>query len=352
MKSKLVILLVIQIILVQILGFFPDFVEQWYSKGLYLKISFINRNLLGGIPFSVGDVLYFGLIILFIRWIWKNRKGFFDLWKANLLNVLSWFSIIYFLFHFLWGFNYYRLPLHQKLYIDKEYSKEQLEQFLEKMLVKTNAIHIQLTKDSSQKVVVPYSDEEIFRIAMQGYAKLPKSLQDYTYETKSVKKSLFSYPLSYMGFGGYMNPFTGEAQVNYLKPKYTSPMTTCHEMAHQTGIGSESECNFIGFVTATLNDDLYFQYSAYSFALRYGLRNLEVLEHGSSEKYSQKINQGILKNFEENELFWKQYQTPINTFFETFYDNFLKLNQQKDGMEGYSKFVGLVIGFEKVGSGR
>ncbi len=323
--------------------------EQYYRKGLYPKINFIKRNLLGNILVSVGDVLYFVMIFLFFRWIWKNRKGFFTQWKLNLLSILSWISIMYFLFHLLWGFNYYRVPMHKKLNIDKEYSKIQLEQFIEKMLVKTNEIQIKITKDSNQKVVIPYTDEEIYAKALQGYEKLPKALKDYTYETKSIKKSLFSYPLSYMGFGGYMNPFTGEAQVNYLKPKYTSPMTTCHEIAHQTGIGSESECNFIGFVTASMNDDLYFQYSAYSFALRYGLRNLEVLEKGSSKKYRSKINQGVLKNFEENQQFWKQYQTPINTFFETFYDNFLKLNQQKDGMEGYSKFVGLLIGFEKVG---
>jgi hypothetical protein len=55
-----------------------------------------------------------------------------------------------------------------------------------------------------------------------------------------------------------------------------------------------------------------------------------------------------LKNFDENELFWDQYQTPINSLFEYFYDNFLKANQQKDGMEGYSKFVGLAIGYEKL----
>ena len=73
-----------------------------------------------------------------------------------------------------------------------------------------------------------------------------------------------------------------------------------------------------------------------------------MMQEGSSKSYTKKINKGVLKNFEENKIFWKEYQTPINTFFEYFYDNFLKANQQKDGMEGYSKFVGLAIGYEKV----
>ncbi|WP_291106777.1 DUF3810 domain-containing protein [Flavobacterium sp. UBA6195] len=350
MKRKFILplFLLIQIIVVKTIGLFPDFVENVYSKGFYPKLAFVSRKVFGWLPFSFGDVTYFILILLLFRWIWKHRIGFFKEWKDNLLAILSWVSVFYLFFHLLWGMNYYRIPLHEKLHIEKEYSKEQLEIFIEKMLVKTNALQLKITKNDSVAVVIPYSHDEIYNLALKGYENIPTDLQEFRYEVKSIKSSLFSYPLSYMGFGGYLNPFTNEAQVNYLKPKYTSPLTTCHEMAHQTGIGSESECNFIGFVTAAKNEDLYFQYSAYSFALRYALHNLEMMQEGSSEVYIKKINKGVLKNFEENEIFWKKYQTPINTFFEYFYDNFLKANQQKDGMEGYNKFVGLAIGYEGV----
>ena len=350
MKRKFILplFLLIQIIVVKTIGLFPDFVENVYSKGFYPKLAFVSRKVFGWLPFSFGDVTYFILILLLFRWIWKHRIGFFKEWKDNLLAILSWVSVFYLFFHLLWGMNYYRIPLHEKLHIEKEYSKEQLEIFIEKMLVKTNALQLKITKNDSVAVVIPYSHDEIYNLALKGYENIPNDLKEFRYEVKSIKSSLFSYPLSYMGFGGYLNPFTNEAQVNYLKPKYTSPLTTCHEMAHQTGIGSESECNFIGFVTAAKNEDLYFQYSAYSFALRYALHNLEIMQEGSSETYIKKINKGILKNFEENEIFWKKYQTPINTFFEYFYDNFLKANQQKDGMESYSKFVGLAIGYEGV----
>jgi hypothetical protein len=344
----LTLFLLIQIIVVKTIGLFPDFVENWYSKGLYPKLAFLLRKAMGWLPFSFGDVLYFILILLLIRWIWKHRIGFFKEWKNNGLAIMSWVAVFYFFFHLLWGMNYYRIPLHEKLNIEKEYSKQQLEVFIEKMLQKTNELQLKITKNDSVGVVIPYSHAKIYNLALKGYTKLPKNLQEFSYENKSIKSSLFSYPLSYMGFGGYLNPFTNEAQVNNLKPKYTSPLTTCHEMAHQTGIGSESECNFIGFVAASKNEDLYFQYSAYSFALRYAINNLEAIQEGSSKLYGKKINKGVLKNYYENEIFWNHYQTPINTFFEYFYDNFLKANQQKEGMQGYSKFVGLVIGYEKM----
>jgi hypothetical protein len=327
---------------------FPDVVEIWYSKGLYPLLADTLRTAWGWLPFSFGDVLYFILIGYLIRWIWKRRIGFFTEWKNNGLAILGWISLFYFIFHLLWGMNYYRVPLHKKLLLNKDYSVEQLRIFTKKMLVKTNELQLQITKNDAEAVVIPYSDAEIYNLALKGYQKLPRDLNEFHYENKSIKSSLFSLPLSYMGFGGYFNPFTHEAQVNNLKPKYTSPLTTCHEMAHQTGIGSESECNFIGFISASKHEDLYFQYSAYSFALRYAISNLEAFKEGSSKPFLEKINKGVLKNFEQSELFWAQHNTPINTFFEWFYDKFLKANQQKEGMESYSKFIGLVIGYEKM----
>jgi hypothetical protein len=185
-------------------------------------------------------------------------------------------------------------------------------------------------------------------LAQNGYKNLPKTLKEYKFNYKSTKASLFSYPLSYMGFGGYLNPFTNEAQVNILTPKYNTPFTTSHEMAHQIGISSESECNFIGFIAASKNKDIYFQYAAYTTLIQYCLRNIEKIQEGKSEIYLQSIHKGVLKNFAENEHFWKKYHTPIDTAFEIFYDSFLKVNQQQDGLESYSKFVELMIGYENV----
>ncbi len=343
---KKLYLLIIQIILIKVLSLFPDFVERFYSNGLYLYISKICRLLLGWIPFSVGDIAYVVLILLIFRWLFNNRIRFFKNWKSNGLTILNFISILYFLFHFLWGLNYYRIPLHEKIGIEKEYTKQQLQNLTLKLIAKTNQLQLKIEKEQYKKVIFNYSEQQMYGMAPNGYYNLPKPLSQIQYQNKSIKSSIFSLPLSYMGFGGYLNPFTNEAQVNFLKPKYTSPLTICHEMAHQTGIASESDCNFIGFIAASQNKDVYFQYSAYAFALNYCLYNLELIEEGSSKTYKVFINEGVLENFKENKTFWKHYHSWIDTFFEYIYDTFLKMNQQKDGMESYSKFVGLLINYD------
>ncbi|GAA4052751.1 hypothetical protein GCM10022388_18850 [Flavobacterium chungnamense] len=229
--------------------------------------------------------------------------------------------------------------------IQREYSDDDLYRFTEKLIAKTNEIQFKITNDKNLKVSVPYTQDSMFKMSQKGYDNLGKQYSFFKYEIPSRKKSLFSLPLTYMGFGGYLNPFTNEAQVNYKLPMVGFPMTINHEMAHQMGFASESECNFIGFLASVKNDDLYFQYSAYQYALRYCLNNIGMKNESKFEYYKNKINPGIIENYKESEAFWKSYDTIIDKGFHAFYDQFLKMNQQKDGLESYSKYVDLLINY-------
>ena len=349
MKSKYILplFLVIQIIFLKVLPFFPDFVEGAYSNNFYIRISRFSRALLGKIPFSVGDCIYAVLILFIIIWFWQIRKTWRKDWKDHLLKILEKISVFYFFFHLLWAFNYYREPLFQKMEIKREYTDAELLVFTKKLILKTNQIQFQITKNDSLKVVFPYSQKEVFQMNLNGYANLAKEHPYFKYEILSVKKSLFSLPLTYMGFGGYLNPFTNEAQVNDLLPMYNFPLTSCHEMAHQMGFASESECNFIGVLATVKNENLYYQYSGYSFALRYCLSIWQVKNEKIFEQLKKQTHIGILKNYKESQDFWKKYDTFIDKGFHAFYDSFLKTNNQKDGMESYSKFVDLMVNYYK-----
>lgn len=347
MKKRFVfpILLVIQIVLVQVLACFPDTVERYYSTNFYQSLSLFSRFLIGWIPFSVGDVIYLCLLVVGFRWIYVKKHRFLKNWKQNSLEIIRLITLLYFLFHVSWGLNYYRKPLNEKLNVKNEYSFKQLQEFTKRMVLKTNSIQFRLMHNKSQAVIFPYTEKELMHMASDGYTRLTLHLPGFNYVQPSIKASLFSYPLSYMGFGGYLNPFTNEAQINTLKPKFSTPQTICHEMAHQLGYASESECNFLGFLAAWHHEDLYFKYSASTFVLHYCLYHLELMQKGSSECFRKQLNQGVLQNFNENKLFWQQHETIVNDFFVYFYDSFLKLNKQKDGIESYSKFMSLLINY-------
>ena len=346
-KYLLPLALLIQIVFVQLISFFPEFIEDFYSNGLYTFISSFSRIVFGVFPFSVGDLCYLITIVFLIVVYFKNRKITKLSWRDRFLKILGYFSIFYFFFNMLWGYNYYRVPLFEKLNIEKEYSNQDLLNFTQLLIAKTNAIHFQITKNDSLKVVFPYSQEQVFEKNINGYQSLSKKIPSFKYDDPSVKKSLFSLPLSYMGFSGYLNPFTNEAQVNDKIPMYNFPTTVTHEMAHQLGYASESEANFIGFLASINNENVYFQYSGYNHALHYCLSNWRFRDEVQFKKLLKTVHPGIIKNYKESEDFWDNYESIVETGFHLFYDRFLKLNQQKDGIDSYSRFVDLLVNYYK-----
>ena len=347
-RTKLLALLFpIQIAIVSILSLFPEFVERWYSNGIFPYISAFERIIFGLSGFSLGDIMY-GLVLFFgLRWFWKTRKTWRKNYRQNLLQIVASLSVVYFLFTMLWALNYRRMPLYKKMGIAREYTEQELIDFTQRLIVKANTIHSQIEKNDTVKVIVPYSTHDIYSLSPKAYANLEKDFSYFTYHHKSIKSSLFSVPLSYMGFGGYLNPFTNEAQVNMKLPLYNLPATTCHEMSHQIGYANESEANFIGFMANVYSDDIYFKYSGYTFALRYCINNIAKFDEAKAKSMLPLIHTGIRKNFKESKDFSKKYASFIEDIFEYFYDNYLKMNRQKDGLETYSKFTGLLVNYYK-----
>lgn len=337
--------LLIQILLLKILSFFPDFVEHYYSQLLYVSIAQFLRTCLGWIPFSVGDFLYLFLIGYALYWVLKKRSVSI---KDKIISALGFLSVVYFLFHFLWAFNYYRIPLAENNAKNQEYTEQDLVHFTRKLIRKTNEIHLQITHHVSQKVILHDSQELLFKKALNGYQKLAQVHPNFAYTIPSQKKSLLSLPLTYMGFAGYLNPFTNETQVNSKLPRYSFPNVVCHEMAHQIGYGSESECNFIGFLACMNNNDNYFKYATLCHALRSCLATISLTNEVEFQKLLVQINPGIIQNFKESEAFWQQYDTFIDKGFHVFYDQYLKSNQQEDGIKSYNNYLALLIKYQHI----
>ena len=132
-----------------------------------------------------------------------------------------------------------------------------------------------------------------------------------------------------MGFSGYLNPWTNEAQVDEMIPLYKFSTTATHEIAHQLGYAAENEANFIGCLAAISHDNMYLKYCGYTFGLRYCLNEIYRRDEALYNTIVCSLNPGILKNYKEVRAFWEDHQNPIEPFFKLFYGEFLKANKQK-----------------------
>jgi len=263
------------------------------------------------------------------------------------LDVLSVVSVIYLAFHLFWGMNYYRVPLHQTLELNDTYTTEELIAVTEKLIAKSNAIHNRISAHDSLKIEMPYTRRELLNRTPEGYKALARSFPQLDYHPSSVKHSIYSLPLTYMGFSGYLNPFTNEAQVNSIIPTHKYPTTASHEEAHQLGYGAENETNFLGCLASIHHNDIYFNYSGYIFALRHCLNEIYQRDETVYESLVESINKGIIGNYKESYQLWQSYQNPLEPIFKNTYNVFLKANNQDKGIESYSYAVALFVDYFK-----
>ena len=349
-KQIIAFSILLQIAFIKIIANFPEFVEQYYSNGLYVLISKLMHYSFGWVPFSVGDVFYTIVTIYILRWLILNRKRVIKDTKQWLLDIFAAISIGYFAFHLLWAFNYYRLPLDKSLHIDSNYTTEELIKFTKQLITKANETHFSITENDTLKVEMPFTKTELLNMVPEGYSELSIEFPHLAYRPKSLKRSIYSLPLTYMGFSGYLNPFTNEAQIDGLIPKFNYPTTSSHEVAHQLGYAAENEANFIGSLAAMHHINIYFKYSGYTFALSHCLSEIYQRDKTQYDTLVKTINKGILKNYREANNFWQLYQNPLEPVFKISYNSFLKANNQTKGIDSYNYVVALLVNYFKTNS--
>ncbi|NNL01706.1 MAG: DUF3810 domain-containing protein [Eudoraea sp.] len=343
LKNGIALSIIPQIIIVKWLGSYPELIENYYSKGLYPFISKLYRLVFGWLPFSMGDLIYAILIIFAICYIIANRNRIIKNLKLFFRDIAMILSVAYFTFHIMWGFNYYRIPLSQQLGLKDSYTNNELIIFTEKLIERTNELQYKITSDTSQIVKIPYSQKEIMQKTLEGYSELETKFALFSYKNPSLKKSTFSTALTYMGYGGYLNPFTNEAQVNAKIPNFRFPVITGHEIGHQIGYSAENEVNFIGYIVTAHNKDLYFNYSASAYALSYSLSEIKLKDETKFHELYSRLNRGVQKNYEELNKFWMGYQNPLEPIFKAIFNSFLKANNQEQGIKSYGQIVALLV---------
>ena len=345
LKNAIAISLLPQILLVKWFGHYPELVESYYSNGFYIYWSGFFRSLMGWLPFSMGDLLYGFLIVSVVVYLIKKWKRIFSDWKVLLRDFVFVLSIAYFTFHISWGLNYYRQPVAQVFDVEENNDMEDLIATTEALIIRTNQLQYRITSDSTQIVQIPYSQNEIFEKTIGAYGSLSKIYPEMNYVRPSLKKSLFSTLLTYMGYGGYLNPFTHESHVNSKIPNFRFPVVCGHEVSHQLGYSAENEANLIGYLVMASQEDEYLQYSAYSYALSHCLRAIHSKDKEKYENLYGQLNKGVQQNYAELKAFWESYKNPMEPVFKSVFNTFLKVNNQEDGIKSYSRVVPLIVGY-------
>lgn len=326
---------------------YPEFFTHVYNKTLYYGIDHILHPVTAFFPFSIGDVLYaVAVLYLVYRMVLFIRKRTFVPLLLFSFNALLVFFVM---FQLLWGLNNYKYSVSHRLGLEQHYSRTDLDSLTHYLITAVNDQHRELFNDSLKKVIIPFNLELFNETATQNYKKLPDHLKELLTQNNinKVKPSFYSALQSYAGFSGYFNPFTHENQVNTEIPTIGMPVTVAHEMAHQQGIASEAEANFFGYEVMLLSSRPEFRYAANLYALKYCLKEYRNINEEEYQSLFRTLAPGIRQNILDSEAFWQSKRNFSSFFFKNLYGRFLKINNQKEGMRSYNKFVDLLINYNK-----
>src|SRR6185312_11535565 len=295
-----------------------------------------------------GDILYATAVIyLLYRLIRGGRrvvrgeagKGWMVRGIRQLLFAVLW---LYVLFNLLWGLNYDRLGIADQLGLHTlPYHTEDIDRLTGLIVDRLNVL------DS----IARPGREDFERTAalrdraVAAYDSLEVGAPEFDYRGVSVKASLYSFPGLYIGFAGYYNPFTGEAQINVGDPPFTLPYTTCHEMGHQLGYAKESEANFVGFLAAKTSSDPAVRYSAYLELYQYCFRELYYRDSALAVAYRGKIAPGVRQDLKDLQRFNRKYSNSMALMVWSGYSGYLRANRQPHGLRSYSDVTAWLLAY-------
>ncbi len=325
-------------------------VEAGYVTGLYPLLSKFLRLLFGWLPFSVGDILYglAGLWLLVklvkgIKLLYKKQAT----WKGTgfkCIKTAVLLLLIYVVFNSFWGINYNRVGIASQLGLTMEkYTADELKNMNALLLQKTNAAKANLL----QAQAVPLTTKQLFEKTQQQYQFIDSAYPFLQYKNRSIKTSLWGWLGNYVGFLGYYNPFTGEAQVNTTVPKFIQPFTVCHEVAHQLGYAKENEANFVGYLAASASGNTHFQYSVYLDLFLYSNRNLAGSDTASAKMYASQLLPEVKNDLKEWRAFNRRHKNPVEPIIRWMYGKYLQGNEQPQGLLSYDEVTSFIIAYYK-----
>ena len=319
-----------------------------YSFYVASKIRFFISYITGWFYFSLFELMIPIFVVLIIGVFY-----FLLMKKLKVRTVLSVFvfcvGVLVFLFVNTFGVCYFCSPVDELMGFKRENISRELlyhtSGYIEKKL-ENSLDNVSFAKDGAS--INNHNWDNTNRLIDNGYEALRRKYTFISDSKSHAKKIALSFPMTYTHISGIFIPFTCEANVNTNYPDYVVAFSIAHEKAHQRGIASEDEANFIAFLALINSDDEYLEYCAYMNMYEYFL--------DSMFKYDKEMYYYLLDNSDERVLgemrsyysFFEKYRGSVaSKLADGVNDTYIKMMGDSDGVDSYGMVVELVSAYIK-----
>ena len=345
--TALIIFAILTWVLTQIAANNPQMLEKYYSSTVYPYIGMSLGSINSLVPFSIAEIalilLLMGTLTVVILCIIRPK-----IFLNNINNIfhtsIRLLAIIYILFYFLWGFNYFRVDYMNLANMHGETGTvDDLIALTEEIIQNLNHTRINLKEDNNG---VFYLDEdflELSKLAQHGFKNYTVGSINLDGNYGQAKPVLLSEYMGYTGIMGIYIPFTAEPNVNKDIPPQSILSTITHEMAHQRGFAKEEEANFIAYKANINNPDIRFKYSGYYLATQYLLNEIYIEDKETYFFLYSKLSDAVIRDMDYSREYWKSKEGKTEEIVTNMNDTYLKANNQSEGVRSYNGVVRLLL---------
>lgn len=301
---------------------------------------------------SIMEVLYVLAVLLGIAYVaWstaavaraRGRRG--SRAYSAALGLLDAALAIYAGFCLLWGVNYWTDSFQDKsgIYAQPVAQEDLLavtEYFAEQLAQAADGV----ARDENGLFAVPRAD--ILAKSVSVYDEIEKTFPFLEFDDVGVKAMRFSRLMSIIDFTGFYCPYTGESNVNVDSPACLLPSTAAHELAHQRGVASEQECNFLAVLASTTSGEAAYVYAGWLMGYIHLGNALYRVDPETYWAIRDGLPDTVKADLADNNAYWDQFRdTVVQQASTKVYDGILKAYGDERGIQSYGTVVDLLVAY-------
>jgi hypothetical protein len=315
-------------------------VEALFSTRFYPAVQHVITPISNLLPIAVLDVLLVAVVIatvtILIRSVRTARRQ--RAWTpilATIGHIVATAALIYLAFLCLWGFNYRRVPMADRLVLSNRPSRDALVELANESVRRVNGLH-----DDAHAIGwdTPELRNDRLRTAFET---VQLRLSDARPATPGrLKASLLGWYFRWASVDGMVDPFALEVLANPDLLPWERPFVAAHEWSHLAGYADESEANFVGWLTC-LQAGAPERYSGWLY-LYWQIGG----ELGATERarLSAQLDEGPRRDVNAIVERLRRGQLPaLRKASWAVYDGYLRANRVEEGIRSYDEVVTLIL---------
>ncbi len=307
--------------------------EIIYTHPVYSKVAAVLSFFSSLVPFSLFDSSFVFLFLLLVIGLVRLFKRQITI-RTFILRLIQIVCIVYSVFYWFWGFNYYRQSAEQRLNLPD--AKADTVQFKKVLQLIVQEVNQNYTSDSIDLFTAAKINEST-------YKKMADQLDlDYPCGIRRVKYITFSNFFAKATIAGYFGPFFNEVHVDKYITKWDNPFTSAHEMAHQFGVTSEAEANFYAWLICTHSDNQFSRYCGWLYVLTTAIG--QASSSMDVKPLVRKIKPEVIADIRTRNDYWiKLRNKKVDAVMTKVNDTYLKTNKVKKGIKDYGGIIQLIM---------